>query len=505
MSEEGGSSSGPPEIELGPANAIQLAPAITVRIYPTTPPQTGSPAYLPPNMAPRTQTPLCDPDQASFASTETSGVRGPLRPNLDNPLLIYTPTELDAAVSQFAHRHGLTHVLQLLQRSAHLARDKESAMVFDERLSPEEREAILCEETSGFWRQSKYLKASILVTSLSGMIQGWTQSNSNAANAGMPAEFGLRDLWLLGFLNSSFFWGAGLLGTSLADPLQEYLLGRRGAIFVSGVLTLGGTIGATFSRTTWQLFGCRLVTGVAIGTKASVAPIYTAEVAPNHIRGELLANWQLADALGIFIGFAFNLIIFSIPAVEKIAWRLQTVTVLIPTVFLLLIVYLVPEDGIGEPNTKSESPRFLMKHGKYHEALEAFRLLRPGPAGPLMAARDMYYAHAQLEVESRLIATRRISDQQPDPSRALQARLDENPVDPADPEDPVEQAADIYLYQIRNTGYWQRFRQLFSEPRCRRASLCAATAMLARQFTGINTIGGWIANPRIDVYITELG
>ena len=29
-----------------------------------------------------------------------------------------------------------------------------------------------------------------------------------------------------------------------------------------------------------------------------LVPIYSAEVAPPHIRGAMLANWQLADSLG---------------------------------------------------------------------------------------------------------------------------------------------------------------------------------------------------------------
>ena len=110
-----------------------------------------------------------------------------------------------------------------------------------------------------------------------------------------------------------------------------------------------------------------------------------------------------------------------------------------------------------------------MKHGEYRDALAAFSLLRPGPAGPLMAARDMYYAHAQLEVESGIG-----SGQQPDR---------------ADPENQPQQPRDRYLYHIKKTSYWQRFRQLFAVPRCRRAALCAATVMMARQLTGINTIG----------------
>jgi MFS family permease len=56
----------------------------------------------------------------------------------------------------------------------------------------------------------------------------------------------------------------------ISDPLQEHLLGRRGAVFVSGIMTVISTIGAAFTRSAFQLFGCRVVTGVALGAKASV-------------------------------------------------------------------------------------------------------------------------------------------------------------------------------------------------------------------------------------------
>lgn len=137
-------------------------------------------------------------------------------------MLIYSPRRLDEVVAEFANRHGLSHVCRLLQRGAQLARDKNHAMAVDTALSQEERDALDEEENSGFWNQSKYLRASIIMASLAGMIQGWTQSNSNAANEGIAADFNLhigpddpdkntRDLWLFGLLNATLFFSAGLL------------------------------------------------------------------------------------------------------------------------------------------------------------------------------------------------------------------------------------------------------------------------------------------------------
>jgi len=53
------------------------------------------------------------------------------------------------------------------------------------------------------------------------------------------------------------------------------------------------------------------------------------------------------------------------------------------------MIYLMPE-----------SPRYLMKHGKYCKALEAFEQVQ---TTRLLASRDFMYAHAQLDFESRLL------------------------------------------------------------------------------------------------------
>jgi hypothetical protein len=60
------------------------------------------------------------------------------------------------------------------------------------------------------------------------------------------------------------------------------------------------------------------------------------------LSGSLLATWQLSDAFGIFLGFAANLAVLDLHASSNITWRVQTITVLIPTVALLFVVYLLP-------------------------------------------------------------------------------------------------------------------------------------------------------------------
>ncbi|KAH9869803.1 hypothetical protein IAQ61_007016 [Plenodomus lingam] len=487
------------------------------------------------------------------------------RQTIDNPFLTFDDsredpttgrTELEAYVWQFATEAGLADRYELLRFGARLARDKHEAMTrYAGEITDPEKMLLQTEKNkqSGFWRQSKFFRATIITASLGGMIQGWTQSANNGTAYGMPDEFGLcfrgddcssSDLWTFGMLNAIPLLSAGLFGTVLADPLQENFLGRRGSIMVSCGITIASTIGASVTHTVGQLAACRAINGIALGAKASITPIYSAELSPEHIRGAILANWQLADAAGIFFGFLANLLIVIYVEDKFKSWRILTNTVLIPTVPLLVMIYLMPE-----------SPRYLMKHGRYRKALEAFEQVQ---TTSLLASRDFIYAHAQLDFESRLmrgsakeqgnlaqridISTQSLSGgladsqlispndsvsqgqsiaaptndinlQLPLSSRgtvqssALQTTQSQEPtIELRDlPTDLRHRTSDVssldidwiqrarkkrnpYSYHIGVTGYFKRLVQLITKQRCRRALLSASISMISQQMTGVNTI-----------------
>lgn len=163
-----------------------------------------------------------------------------------------------------------------------------------------------------------------------------------------------------------------------------------------------------------------------MGSKASTVPIYAAENSPAAIRGALVMSWQMWTAFGIFLGFIANLVVVN---TGKIAWRLQLGSAFIPAVPLIIGIYMCPE-----------SPRWYMKKGKYEKAYKSLLRLRNLP---LQAARDLYYIHAQLEIEAEIIG--------------------------------------------RN-NYVTRFIELFTIPRLRRATLASFVVMIAQQMCGINII-----------------
>ncbi|RDL38431.1 MFS general substrate transporter [Venustampulla echinocandica] len=368
-----------------------------------------------------------------------------LEAKIQNPLAGIPQQLLLHEVDDFANEKGLGDIIPLLRKGALVARDPTNYEDIDgpERLSDEEVEALR-NEVLHKWRQPKALYFTIVCCSIGAAVQGWDQTGSNGANLTFPKYMGIhtnstRDVLLVGLVNAAPYIGSAILGCWLSDPLNHYL-GRRGTIFVSGNFCLWSVIGSAFTHTWPQLFICRIILGLGMGAKASTVPIYAAENSPAAIRGALVMSWQMWTAFGIFLGFCANLVVAE---VGDIAWRLQLGSAFIPAVPLVILVYLCPE-----------SPRWYMKKGLYHKAYNSLLRLRNNP---IQAARDLYYIHSQLELEAQIIG--------------------------------------------RNT-YMNRFIELFTIPRLRRATLAAFTVMMAQQMCGINVIAFYSSTVFVDAGAT---
>ncbi|TKA76777.1 hypothetical protein B0A49_05567 [Cryomyces minteri] len=361
-----------------------------------------------------------------------------LSAKIKNPLAGVPREKLLADVEEFARTHELEDITGLLQKGALVAQDPAEFETV-EGLTDQERDSLR-NEVIHKWRQPRSLYMTVILCSIGAAVQGWDQTGSNGANLSFPVEFGINDaqiingvanpnyetnLWLVGLINAAPYIASAFLGCWLSDSLNNYF-GRRGTIFFSAVFCLLSVIGSGCSQNWYQLFICRLLLGIGMGSKASTVPIYAAENVPAAIRGGLVMSWQMWTAFGIFLGFCANLAVYQ---VGPIAWRLQLGSAFIPAVPLVVGIYFCPE-----------SPRWYMKKGKYAKAYKSLVRLRNTP---LQAARDLYYVHAQLMIEAAIIG---------------------------------------------QTNYAQRIIELFTIPRVRRATLASFTVMIAQQMCGINII-----------------
>ncbi|EIT75055.1 permeases of the major facilitator [Aspergillus oryzae 100-8] len=377
-----------------------------------------------------------------------------------NPLLLRTPEELEDDVHKFYDRNNLKDVvdLELLVKGARIAQEPDNLYTLS--LTPAEFKAIKDEKESGFWQQSKDLKVTILTTACAAITQyvrlagshiifrlqltnsyrGWQQSTINAGSEGWKHDLSPQGedwtqshLLLGGFIDAAPWLSGSIIGTWLSDPLQEGNYGRRPALFISAVFCAACVLGTARCVTWQQLLACRVILGIGIGAKASIAPVFAAEAAVDHLRGRLLMMWQLFDTFGVFLGFACDWIVDR-------QWRVLLGTASIPALILLFLVFLCPE-----------SPRFLIRRGDYTGAFVSLRQLR---GTDIQAARDLYYIHSQLQVETEMFDGKRPQNWY---------------------------SEEIYQKKVRDTRFLKRIGKLFSHPRNQRACVAAFLVMASQQ------------------------
>ncbi|KAF4334474.1 sorbitol transporter [Fusarium beomiforme] len=281
---------------------------------------------------------------------------------IKNPLWGLPRARLLADVDDFCRKKQLEHYRPLIRKGALVAQDPTGYEDIDgdEKLNDTEIQALR-DEILHKWRVPFVLYLTVATCSIGAAVQGWDQTGSNGANLEFPYAFNIgsesiHDKLLVGLVNSAPYIGTALFGCWLSDPLNSRW-GRRGTIFFSANFCLWPVIGSAFCNNWRQLFACRVLLGIGMGTKAS-----------------------------------------------------------------------------------TESPRWYMKKNRYQDAMKSLLRLRNHP---IQAARDLYYIHAQLEVE---------------------------------------------LEFIGEAHYARRFVELFTIPRVRRATVASFVVMIAQQMCGINII-----------------
>ncbi|KAL8783689.1 MAG: hypothetical protein Q9195_009314 [Heterodermia aff. obscurata] len=388
-------------------------------------------------------------------------------------------------------------------------------------LTPVEKAALDKEKHVTIWTETRELKIILLTCCVGSILHGWTQGAMVSANQAWPKDLGLnqtaifgpnttisgqnstssdsngsfigqngtasrpyspsQDLWQFSATNAIVYFAASTVGAFLCDPLTHVFVGRRGAIFVAALFTFTASIGEGLVHSWQALFACRFLLGIGMGAKSSVIPVYgewglllelardsfllsprigdfTGPIARytalTRVRsrkltriGRILTSWQTGTALGIAISGAIPLI------VPLQSWRFTISSSFIPAFALLLLVF------VG-----SESPRWLIKKKRYDEAFTVLSRLR---GNPLLAARDLVFIRAQLQMETTLF--RRTNHD---------VIVVENRIPYLDPQ--------VYDEEIGLVGYARRITQLFTIPRVRRATLASFVVMTAQQLTGIN-------------------
>ncbi|SHM78181.1 Sugar transporter [Duganella sacchari] len=177
--------------------------------------------------------------------------------------------------------------------------------------------------------------------------------------------------------------GGSILGSVVAGALADWL-GRKPMMVMSALMFVGSVAVIYLSQSFVPLLLGRLLQGTSGGVIAVVVPLYLAECLPATQRGRGMAVFQFMLTGGIVLAaFVGNHYLGNaeleiqaagsdqqrIVAAADHAWRSMFLTVMYPGALFFLGCCLV-----------SESPRWLIRHGRAEKARAALARLLPPPA-----------------------------------------------------------------------------------------------------------------------------
>jgi sugar porter (SP) family MFS transporter len=171
-------------------------------------------------------------------------------------------------------------------------------------------------------------------------------------------DFQLTTKQLELFLGSLNFWS---IGGALLSPILSDRFGRRTTLRVAAVgFVLGVTVTALAPSYTVLMVG-RMVVGLGVGIGEAIDPMYIAEIAPAHVRGELVSWAEAGVAIGVVLGFASSLL--------GVGWRIMlALGGILPLAMLYLATFVLPE-----------SPRWLVGKQQEGAARVVLQTIYPQP------------------------------------------------------------------------------------------------------------------------------
>ena len=199
------------------------------------------------------------------------------------------------------------------------------------------------------------------VSAIGGFLFGYDTGVISGAMVFIRDQFGLNHWW------QELIVSATILSAWIFSMVSGYLterFGRKPVILIASVIF---SVSALIMAIAWNknilLLG-RFAAGAAIGLASMTVPVYIAEVSPIHIRGKLVTINNCFITGGQFAA-AVIAGIFSFD--DTHGWRYMLGIAGIPSLIQTICFVFLPE-----------SPRFLIRRGRYQESLKALQRLR-GP------------------------------------------------------------------------------------------------------------------------------
>ncbi|KAM3870150.1 proton myo-inositol cotransporter-like [Diretmus argenteus] len=198
-------------------------------------------------------------------------------------------------------------------------------------------------------------------SALGGFLFGYDTGVVSGAMLLLKKEMNLDALWQELLVSSTV--GAAALSALTGGSLNG-ALGRRTCILLAScIFTVGGIVLSVAPEKTTILVG-RIIVGVGIGIASMTVPVYLAEVAPPHLRGQLVTINNLFITGGQFFA---SVVDGAFSYLRHDGWRYMLGLSVIPAALQFVGFLFLPE-----------SPRWLLQKGRSQEARRVLRRIRGG-------------------------------------------------------------------------------------------------------------------------------
>lgn len=202
------------------------------------------------------------------------------------------------------------------------------------------------------------LKVSV-VAALGGLLFGYDTAVIAGVIGFLQQKFSLTPA-MVGWAASSAIWGC-IFGAMFAGYVSDRL-GRKKVLIITAILFAVSSVGSAIPNDLATFIAARFIGGLGIGAASMLSPLYIAEIAPSDKRGRLVTLYQLAIVLGINLIYFVNMQIAGLNDETwniDVGWRYMIGSGVIPAILFFVLLFFVPE-----------SPRWLVKRGKFAEALD---------------------------------------------------------------------------------------------------------------------------------------
>jgi sugar porter (SP) family MFS transporter len=196
-----------------------------------------------------------------------------------------------------------------------------------------------------------------LLATLGGFLFGYDTSNIGSALNFVP--YHLSGFWQ-GYLVAGASLGAAVGALAAGTLTDRY--GRKILLITDAAIYAFGAILSAVTPDAAVLLAARTMIGLAIGADTAIATAYIAEYAPKGRRGSLAMLQQWMITVGILGAYLVALVVLrAAPAsAGTVGWRLILGLGAVPALV-----------GLVLRTTMPESPRWLMRQGRFEKAQEA--------------------------------------------------------------------------------------------------------------------------------------